>query len=223
MNGQPWSRQGVVLPDALTHLPDWLLPVADMAASVQADDLTRFVPTTGEGRHSAVLMLFGDRDLLLIERAHTLRSHAGQPALPGGGVDPADADTIAAALREAQEETGLDPTGVTPFALLPDLWVPVSNYVVTPVLAWWREPSAVHAADPAEVASVHRIPIADFVDPANRCRVRHPSGFVGPGFRVSGLLVWGFTAGLLDAVLRHAGWEQPWDPRDVVDLPGAAT
>ena len=58
--------------------------------------------------------------------------------------------------------------------------------------------------DPAEVSSVHRIPIDDLVAPTNRCRVRHPSGYVGPGFEVDGLLVWGFTAGLLDGVLEGA-------------------
>jgi hypothetical protein len=68
------------------------------------------------------------------------------------------------------------------FGALPDLWVPVTNFVVTPVLGWWREPSPVSAQDPAEVSSVHRVLIADLVDPANRCRVRHPSGYFGPGF-----------------------------------------
>ena len=55
--------------------------------------------------------------------------------------------------------------------------------------------------DPAEVRSVHRVPLADLVDPANRCRVLHPSGFVGPGFTVEGMLVWGFTAGLMSGLL----------------------
>ena len=214
-----WERTGTVFDEVASRLPEWLEPMCEVARRIHAEDLTRFVPEHGEGRHSAVLMLFGERDLLLIERAHTLRSHAGQPALPGGGVDDADESAIAAALREAHEETGLDPAGVEVFATLPDLWVPVSNYVVTPVLAWWREPSAVHAADPREVASVHRIPIAELVDPAHRCRVRHPSGFVGPAFLVSGLVVWGFTAGLLDGVLREAGWEVPWDDDVVIDLP----
>jgi 8-oxo-dGTP pyrophosphatase MutT (NUDIX family) len=169
-----WSRQGRIFEGAA--LPEWLAPVAEVAAAVQADDLTRFVPPHGQGRHSAVLMLFGpDRDLLLIQRASTMRAHAGQPALPGGAVDD-DESAVHAALREANEETGLDPAGVDVFAQLPDLWVPVTDFVVTPVLGWWREPSPVWARDPAEVSSVHRISIEEFVDPAHRCRVVHPLG-----------------------------------------------
>ena len=218
MSGQ-WSRNGWVDVDAVADLPAWLRPVADLAGSVAAEELTRFVPPHGEGRHSAVLVLFGDeRDLLLIQRASTMRSHAGQPAFPGGAVDDDDEDAAGAALREAQEETGLDPTGVRVFGALPDLWVPVTNFVVTPVLGWWQRPTPVWAMDPAEVQSVHRVPIDDLVDPAHRCRVLHPSGFVGPAFEVQGLLVWGFTAGLIAGLLDRLGWARPWDETRVVAL-----
>src|SRR5437899_1315464 len=204
-------------------LPEWLKPLAEAAADVNPDDLSRFPPPEIGGRPSAVLVLFGHSqagpDVLLIERAHDMRSHAGQPAFPGGALDPDDASPVAAALREATEETGLDARGVHVFATLPDLYLPPSGFVVTPVLAWWREPSPIAVMDPAEVASVHRVPVADLVDPANRFHVRHPSGFIGPGFSVEGLVVWGFTAGLLDAVLRFAGWDQPWDGSRVEDLP----
>ncbi len=206
------------------RLPAWLQPVADFVERSTAEDLTRFVPPHGSGRHSAVLILFGpERDLLIISRASTLRSHAGQPAFPGGGLDAEDADAVAAALREAQEETGLDPAGVDVFGVLPDLWVAVSGYVVTPVLGWWASPSPVAPMDPAEVSSVHQIAIDDLVAPENRCQVRHPSGYIGAAFTVDGLLVWGFTAGLLSAVLDGAGWAVPWDTDRVVDLPATST
>jgi 8-oxo-dGTP pyrophosphatase MutT (NUDIX family) len=182
---------------------------------VTPEQLSRFVPPDDGGRESAVLVLLGEGpagpDVLLIERAADMRSHAGQPAFPGGALDPGDDGAAAAALREAQEETGLDPAGVEVFATLPDLWLPPSGFVVTPVLAWWRSPSPVHAAEPAEVAAVHRVPVSELVDSANRLRVTHPSGYVGSAFRVRGMLVWGFTAGLLDRLLVLAGWEQPWD------------
>lgn len=214
-----WSRTGTVDPAAVERIPEWLRPVAAIASSVTAEELTRFIPPHGEGRHSAVLILFGDdRDLLLIQRASTMRSHAGQPAFPGGAVDDDDDDAAAAAIREAQEETGIDPTGVLVFGALPDLWVPVTNYVVTPVLGWWHTLSPVWALDAAEVASVHRVPISDLVDPANRCRVLHPSGFIGPAFEVDGLLVWGFTAGLISGLLDRLGWAEPWDESRVVPL-----
>lgn len=218
-----WSRTGSLVDAVLPGLPDWLLPVAHAAAGSSAHELTRFVPPHGEGRHSAVLIAFSDdRDVLLIQRASSMRSHAGQPAFPGGAVDEDDEDAPGAALREANEETGLDPSGVAVFATLPDLWVPVTNYVVTPVLAWWHDPTPVYARDPGEVESVHRVPIADLVDPGNRCRVRHPSGFVGPGFTVEGMLVWGFTAGLLSGLLDIAGWSVPWDEGRLLDLPDEA-
>jgi 8-oxo-dGTP pyrophosphatase MutT (NUDIX family) len=211
---------GYALPGV--DLPEWLRPVADAVAGVKGSDLTRFLPPPSGGRASAVLMLLGEGDrgpdLLLIERARAMRSHAGQPAFPGGALDPGDAGPIAAALREAQEETALDPSGVEPFALLPDLWVPVSDFIVTPVLAWWREPSPVRVADPSEVASVHRVPIEELADPARRMRVRHPSGYVGSGFDVAGLLVWGFTAGLISGLLDLADWSNSWDPERIVDL-----
>nr|WP_239029177.1 CoA pyrophosphatase [Pseudonocardia acidicola] len=175
-----------------------------------------------DGRRAAVLMLFGDGpdgpDVLLMERAATLRNHAGQVAFPGGGIDPADAGPVAAALREAEEETGLDPSGVVPLTLLPDLFIPPSGFVVTPVLAHWERPVAVRAVDVGETARVVRVPITALADPANRLQVNHPSGYIGPAFSVAGLLVWGFTGGLLSALLHLGGWERPWDRSRVDDL-----
>ncbi|ANY06888.1 NUDIX hydrolase [Pseudonocardia sp. HH130630-07] len=176
----------------------------------------------GDGRRAAVLMLFadGDRgpDVLLTERAATLRSHAGQVAFPGGRVDPGDTGPVDAAVREAREETGLDPAGVVPLCLLPELLVPPTGALVTPVLAHWARPVPVDVVDPAEVARVLRVPVAELADPANRISVRGPRGYVGPAFRTSGLLVWGFTGGLLSALLRRAGWERPWDEERVEGL-----
>jgi 8-oxo-dGTP pyrophosphatase MutT (NUDIX family) len=204
-------------------LPGWLRPLALAAREITADQLMTFRPPPEGGRAGSVLALFGETDgradVLVIERAHDMRSHAGQPAFPGGAVDPTDDGPVTAALREAAEETGLDPAGVDVFATLPELYLPPSGFVVTPVLAWWRAPSPVDVVDPAEVASVHRIHVAELVDPANRCSVRHPSGFRGPGFLVRGLLVWGFTAGLLSRLLQAGGLDVPWDADRLVDLP----
>ena len=204
--------------------PDWLRPLVDAVAGTDASD---FLPmrdvAPASVRRSAVLVLFGvgvdGPDVLLIERSAHLRSHAGQPAFPGGGVDADDDGPVAAALREAQEETGLDPDGVDIVAVLPDLWVPPSSNVVTPVLGWWRAPSDVHAADPREVAAVARVPIAELADPVNRLQVLHPGGWVGPAFEVAGMLVWGFTAAVLDRLLALGGWERPWDHERVQELP----
>ena len=212
--------------DTNVDLPGWLEPVRKGVDGVPVDSLTRFTPPAEGGRHSAVLLLLGETearpDLLIIERAHTMRSHPGQPAFPGGAREPDDADEWATAVREAQEETGVDPRGVRPFAVLPDLWVPVSGYVVTPVVAWWEQPSPVYVADPYEVASVHRVPIDELTEPDNRMLVRNPSGYAGIGFSVHGLLVWGFTARIISGLLDLAGWTREWDATRIVELGGAA-
>ncbi|MCZ4117847.1 NUDIX hydrolase [Streptomyces sp. H39-S7] len=213
---------------SIQGLPQWLQPVARAAGDVLPEQLSRFLPpSSGQGRQSAVLILFGEgehgRDLLLMERATSLRSHAGQPSFPGGALDPEDGDPegdgpLRAALREAEEETGLDPSGVQIFGVLPRLYIPVSEFVVTPVLGWWRTPTPVGAVDQAETARVFRVPVADLADPANRATMTHPSGFRGPAFLVEGAVVWGFTAGLIDRILHFAGWEQPWDRGRTVPL-----
>jgi 8-oxo-dGTP pyrophosphatase MutT (NUDIX family) len=204
-------------------LPEWFAAFAELPQRVRADDLSRFVPDpAGSHRQAAVLVLLGETgrgpDVLLTQRASTMRKHAGQVSFPGGAIDPGEGPEQAA-LREATEETGLDAAGVQPVGLLPALYLPVSDFAVTPVLAWWRAPSPVAAVDPAEVAAVARVPLAELADPANRFRVRHPSGFVGPGFEAGGLFVWGFTAGLLDRLLHLAGWERRWDPERYRPVP----
>lgn len=207
----------------MTH-PSWLDPLLDAVRTSQHDWLGRALPAAPDGaRRSAVLILFGESaqgpDVLLIERSAHLRSHAGQPAFPGGGIDPEDAGPVDAALREAQEETGLDPSGVDVLVSLPELWVPPSANAVTPVIAWWREPSEVTPADAYEVAAVARVLVDDLADPANRLQIQAPSGHLGPAFEVADMLVWGFTAAVLDRLLVLAGWERPWDRNRVEDLP----
>jgi 8-oxo-dGTP pyrophosphatase MutT (NUDIX family) len=205
------------------HAPAWLRPLLDAVAGIRPEDISRFLPPVGGGRPSAVLVLFGEGpggpDLLLIQRAATLNSHAGQPAFPGGVEDPGDGGPVGTALREASEEVGLDPAGVRVLATLPVLHIPVSGFDVTPVLAWWHTPHAVVPVSAGEVAAVERVPLAELTDPANRCVVRSPSGFNSPGFAVRGMLVWGFTALVLDRVLELGGWSRPWDRTVFRDLP----
>jgi 8-oxo-dGTP pyrophosphatase MutT (NUDIX family) len=200
------------------------------------------LPPPRGGRPSAVLVLFaegaggpkgaagamgaagaehpdgsGGPDLLLIQRSEGLRLHAGQPAFPGGAID-GDEGPVAAALREAAEEVGLDPAGVDVLGTLPEVFIERTGFRVVPVLAWWRQPCAVAPVDPREVAAVERVGLAELADPAARLMVRMPSGRTAPGFRVRGMLIWGFTAALVDRLLALAGWERPWDAAMVMDL-----
>jgi 8-oxo-dGTP pyrophosphatase MutT (NUDIX family) len=207
--------------------PAWVAPLTERAERATWSELSRFAPPDdGSGRASAVLVLLaqagpaeaargepepGGPVVVLLERAATMRRHAGQVAFPGGAVDGTDVDLAATALREAEEEIGLDAGSVDVLATLPALFLPPSNFVVTPVLAYWRAPHPLGPVDPAEVAAVAVVSVAQLVEPANRFTVYHPSGYLGPGFAAGGLFVWGFTAGVLDAVLRMGGWERPWD------------
>jgi len=212
-------------------LPGWLYPLARAVADVDERSWTtgmvaRFRPPPHGGRPAAVLVLLGEMpdppgepDVVLIERARGLRAHAGQVAFPGGAVDPGDDGPVSTALREAAEETAVDPAGVVPFATLPALYLPASGFLTTPVLGWWARRGHVRAGDPGEVASAHQVPLAELADPANRFLVRHPLGDVGPGFHAGGMFVWGFTAALLDRLLAAGGWERDWDHDRRVDLP----
>jgi len=201
--------------------------VVDSLASAQGRQLSQWLPPPdGSARSAAVLVLFGagadgQGDVLLIERAATMRSHAGQVAFPGGAVDPGDGGAAAAALREAHEETGLNPAGIDVVVTLPELYLPPSGFAVTPVVGWWREPSPIHAEAVQEVAEVVRVPLPELLDPRNRFSTRLVTGHVGPGFEAGGLFVWGFTAGLLSRMLALAGLERPWDATVVRPVPAS--
>jgi 8-oxo-dGTP pyrophosphatase MutT (NUDIX family) len=204
--------------------PGWLRDLAATAAVMEVPEVAR--PPASGGRRSAVLVLFGDGvhgpDLLYIQRSERLRRHPGQPAFPGGRIEETDDGPVAAALREAMEETGLDPAGVDVLATLPEMFIARSEFRVVPVLGWWRTPSAVKPTDIGEVAAVERIGVADLADPANRLMMRFPGGRSGPAFRIGPMLIWGFTALLTDRLLALGGFERPWDATTIRALPDGA-
>jgi 8-oxo-dGTP pyrophosphatase MutT (NUDIX family) len=214
-----------VVGESVDQAPAWL---RGLVAAVQAtpSSLPSFLrpPADGSGRRAAILVAFCDTadgpGLLLIERALGMRSHAGQAAFPGGAVDAGDTDAAATALREATEEVGLDPSSVRVLTTMTPRYLPPSDFVVTPVVAWWVEPHPVGAASVNEVARAVVVPVADLADPVNRFAVRSPRrDLVTPGFEIGDFFIWGFTAGLLDELLRLGGWEQPWDSSVVRPLP----
>ncbi len=167
-------------------------------------------------------MLFTDEadpSVTVIERATSLRTHAGQIALPGGAMEVGDATIVDAALREAEEEVGLQPSRVQVLGELPVAWVPASNYDVTPVVGIWDGGQELWPADPGEVSAVHSLRVSALADPSVRVLGQHPSGYRGPAFAMGELFIWGFTAHLLDESLDLAGWSRPWDRSHVQQVP----
>lgn len=218
----------------LADAPSWLRDLADRAAHPDArPPLVRSLPPAGQPgqRQSAVLLLFAgtgagehrgppdDLSIMLTERAHTLRSHPGQVSFPGGRAEPTDLDLAATALRETHEEVGVPPDSVAVAGVLPPINLVVSSHDVSPVLGWWARPGRAWAREPGEVARVLQVPVAELADPAHRFRVGHPGGWVGPAFQADDLVVWGFTAMVLDGILQLGGWELPWDESDVRPVP----
>lgn len=230
--------------------PVWLKPLVDDAHAVKRA-YRRRVPVellamvtaanakaalTGAGRDAAVLVLFSgppdsssgglpdDADLLVTVRASTLRHHAGQAAFPGGAADPGDDGPIHTALREANEETGIDTSRLRPLATLEKMFIPPSGFQVVPVLAYSRDPGPVAVVDESETALVARVPVRAFVNPENRLMVYRKENtrrLAGPAFLLNEMLVWGFTGQVISAVLDVAGWAQPWDVDDVRELDDA--
>src|SRR6201999_3317435 len=109
-----------------------------------------------------------------------------------------------------------DPAGVHVFGELPELWLPPSNFAVTPILGWWQEPGRLEVVSPDEVHDIHRVPISELLDPANRISVRHPArgGWTSPGFLIGtdhDVILWGFTGGIIARLFDFLGWTLPWD------------
>lgn len=203
--------------------PAWMGRLQRALENPDPEYFARFQPPAEGGRKSAVLMLFspsehGGEDIVLTERAHDMRSHPGQVSFPGGSLEPGERPTDAA-LREAREEVGIDPSTVEVVAQLPDLYLTPSQFVVTPVLAWWPAPAGFGRIDTREVNRAARVPLADLLQPESRFTVMHPSGYEGPGFEADGLFIWGFTAMLFSRVMQLAGMEQAWPAERRQPLP----
>ena len=186
--------------------PAWLKPLVDNAGAVKKA-YRRRVPAellamvtaanakaalTGSGRDAAVLVLFSgpqdspsgglpdDADLLVTVRASTLRHHAGQAAFPGGAADPGDEGPIYTALREANEETGIDTGRLQPLATLEKMFIPPSGFHVVPVLAYSPDPGPVAVVDESETAIVARVPVRAFINPENRLMVYRKAEHAAP-------------------------------------------
>jgi 8-oxo-dGTP pyrophosphatase MutT (NUDIX family) len=197
-------RRLLPLPDPLPDAPEALIPVfAETGAP-------RPRPSWGEAdasaRQAAVLVLvYPDTDgvarLVLTERADRGGHHSGEVSFPGGRAEPSDADLVATALREAEEEVGLDPgqAGVAVLGTLSLQWIPVSNFTVTPVVAIAERRPRLSPQE-SEVAAILEPPVATFLPEAPLVRVRRTIrewDLEYSAYPVDGLYVWGMTARVL--------------------------
>jgi 8-oxo-dGTP pyrophosphatase MutT (NUDIX family) len=187
--------------------------VAVLRARLEPVELADTLSDTLEGRFpharkAAVLLGLFERDgqtsLLFIRRSSTLRAHSGEIAFPGGGFDPTDSSLIMTALREAQEEVGLNPASVEVLGVLPPVFTVVSNYLILPVVAFLPEGLGTLQLQPSEVAEIILIPLFGLVNPA----IFHTEEWVRDGqartvhfYDYGAYRIWGVTARMLNSLL----------------------
>lgn len=203
-------------------------------AAFEADQHEASTGTSGEersvSREAAVLAPVISRDdgeyVLFTKRAEDLTDHPGQMSFPGGGREPEDADLLATALREANEEVGLGPDEADVVGRLDDIRT-ITDYQVRPFVA--RIPDREYVPSDREVAEVAVLPVDGLTDPANYESERRDHPHYGEirlhFFDVGGYTVWGATANMLVQLLEvTTDWELPPEPDHVVDadadLPG---
>jgi 8-oxo-dGTP pyrophosphatase MutT (NUDIX family) len=152
-------------------------------------------------RPAAVLVPVIDRSeptVLLTQRTAELASHAGQVAFPGGKIDPSDASPVAAALREAREETGLVPALIEPIGYL-DLYLTFSGFRILPTVARVK-PDFTLAINPREVVETFEVPLEFLMTPENHQRkTRDWNGLQREYYAIpfENRYIWGITAGIL--------------------------
>lgn len=186
--------------DAPLAWPTPLPRAGDLATKIAVvlDTRQRIVLDDRPGRAAAVLLLLYDRGdhphIILTKRTTTLPAHPGQVSLPGGQRDPQDRDLRVTALRETQEELGIDPTSIEIVGDLDDVATFQSRFIVTPVVGVLRATPETHP-NPAEIDRVMEVPVADILaldaalpaEPSLR-ELRYP---------LDGEDVWGATARIL--------------------------
>ena len=204
-SGQDWRRRILRRFEGSQpqhELADWRLLGVD---SERSQRLQKHFPA--EPVPAAVLVPLVDHPggltVLLTQRATHLAKHSGQISFPGGRMEPTDPDVASAALREAQEEIGLDPACVRVFGYLPDHIV-ISGFRVTPVLSLVTPPIALNL-NPDEVAGVFEVPVAHVFDPRNHeARLRRVGDEELMLYDIpwEGRSIWGATAGMLLTLMR---------------------
>jgi len=193
--------------EILTILRQHLLPIDHLPG--QVDHVEGYLP---HARNAAVLLPLFEQDgqlsLAFIRRATTLRSHSGEIAFPGGSVDPGDTSIVMTAFREAQEEIGLDPARVEVLGLLSPVFTVVSNFLITPVVAFLPQGLGELRLQTSEVHELLLAPLYGLADPAilhteqwtraNRTRLVY-------FYDYGSYRIWGATGRMLNAFLEIIG------------------
>jgi 8-oxo-dGTP pyrophosphatase MutT (NUDIX family) len=158
---------------------------------------------------AAVLIAITDRSepgIILTQRPDTMRSHPGQVAFPGGRVDTSDADAVAAALREANEEVGL-PYDRAEIVGTTDRYRTITGYHITPVIA--VVPPDLPLIGNEEVTAIFEPPLSFLLDPANHQKVRVDwNGAERHYFELhwQDRRIWGATAAMIVNLSRRLSW-----------------
>ena len=160
-----------------------------------------------DARHAAVLIPIvsgPEPTVIFTVRTDTLPSHKGQISFPGGSIDPGDADAEAGALRETEEELGLDQSAVRVLGELDSFPTFVSGYVVTPFVGWLEDEPALEP-NPGEVAEVLRVPVRELAE-----EIRREPGFEHAGRQYpteawvwQDHVIWGVTARIIRQFLER--------------------
>lgn len=197
----PWDSWARLARAALAPGPavplDQLLLVRDLAGRFTRgfDPPADVIPRLG----AVLLLLYPDGDdlrLPLTVRSDRLPSHRGEVSLPGGAIEPDEDGPASAALRECHEELGVEPEGVTVWGMLSSLYIPPSNFRITPVVGFTAYTPALRPND-AEVSAVITVTLRELLDPAlvmvEQWTLRGAEARV-PFFAIDGHKVWGATA-----------------------------
>ena len=190
------------LKERLLSPPAWQTEITDENRHVMAADIIAKRQAAGKVTRAAVLIPLllqpNGLSVLLTQRTTHLRDHGGQISFPGGRMDPEDAGPNETALRESEEEIGLERERVEIIGQLPE-YLTVSGYSVTPIIGLVK-PQAEYVLDEFEVADIFEVPLSFLMDPANH-QVRVWQSEQGSrrfySMPYEGRFIWGATAGML--------------------------
>jgi 8-oxo-dGTP pyrophosphatase MutT (NUDIX family) len=174
-----------------------------MSSLVRIQELLRFSTPEDARQSSVLILLFPYNDtigLVLMLRPEYKGVHSGQISLPGGKLEDTDESLIFTALRESQEEIGIDPGQVQIIGQLTEMYIPPSNFLVTPIIGY-QSTAPRFTADPKEVAKIIEVEIDDLLDEKNR-QMKKMKLSLGlslkvPSYTIRGNIIWGATAMIL--------------------------